>query len=276
MISNELIDEVIWTSQNGEYLDKFQIERILLDVLEKLEYLTKINFAGIYFNNKHYYNSENASTDMTNGIINMHLIDNYKYLDENRYKKHMSYLSCNLTLIYILLHELEHLREHYKLTANSFDKNLIKLSDIDFLYNKYMKANNLNSRNAYKNDQMFDEFYIKTWELNPSERIADIDSFVRVLNSINNYSNFKEKYKDEYMFVIDKLIKSYLLGYRESRIMSSSLIDFLKSFKMLNILNRDVIKSKMREDLSIEEKLRYGFPVYKREIKKFKRLIKEK
>ena len=274
MISNEIIDEVIWTSQNEEYLDKFQIERILLDVLEKLEDMTKISFAGIYFNDKHFISDENAYTDIENSTINIHLDVTCKELDEERNKNHLSYLSSNLTIIYIVLHELEHLREKHKLMISSFDKNLIKLSDMEFLYGRYLRLMNLN--NSEENELEFKKFYVKTWKLNPSERIADIDSFSRVLNSINNYPDFKRKYKGDYNYIADELIRSYLLGYRESKIISSPLVSFLKSFKMLSVLNSEVFQSKMSEYLSIEEKLRYGFPVYRREIIKFKRLVKEK
>lgn len=137
-----------------------------------------------------------------------------------------NYFDYNTTVLHILLHELEHVGQ-YKKCLESKNSDLEKgLFDTCFKANNYLEQiqkklhNNEINPNEYlliieqmKFYQMYSEIVNKEcYELLPTERQAEINSFKYLIELLKN--NYDEKYKDKFeMIKVNYLIRN-LMGYK--------------------------------------------------------------
>ena len=275
MISDELIEEIIYTSLKGKYLNKLQILKIACDVIEKLENSTKYNFSGIDFSITSWGDKAFAETSIEEGKINFDLNNIKIALMRDKYENYISYLSKNIYIISILFHEIEHLREPYKILTNPLDRKLLNYN-INYIYYEY---DLINPKCKVITNKKIMNFYLKNWDYVPAERIAEIDSKSRLFYSFKKYPGFTRF--NEYNYLIFELCNAELLGYNKEKNISSPLVKYMHLIKRTNVL-----KSISNIDLSKVDVpmvsdpfckiLRYGYPATKNEIEVFEEKFKAK
>jgi len=124
------------------------------------------------------------------------------------------------------------------------------------------------------------KFYTKFWEIFPDEKIAEADSSKILLDSINQYENFKLTNKKEYYFILNYYLNSLLNGYifikKENRY-NVPLKDYLNAVYAIDILEKtdSTIKEEINNlnNYTLEQRLKYGFPITKEDVKEVKQKI---
>ena len=236
MISNELLDEIIDISSKGKYIDKKILQRVFEEIFVDVDDYTKKNFNKLEFVNIDRKTETLGICYADEGIIQIDLIENYIY--ENR-QKNINMFIKNLKIINKLFHELEHLKQPYKITKNNFESELLKSSII-------------------YDEKLYDDLY----NCIPSEKIAFANSWKLLLNNLLNYPSFDSKYFDEYKFVNNEYIRNLKLGYIFDEFYEEynvPLFTYLKKTEQLDVLKkvgswRTASSSKKINNISIEKK----------------------
>ena len=264
MIESEIIEEIINTSLNQRFLSKKQIFKFAKKIIETLEDSTKNRFQEIYFGSNYWDDPEFATTDIKNGIINFNMDTVYSNFKE-RNRIIDSYLTCNLEILQLLLHEIQHLREPYKMMQNKLDNTLIGYGSIKYMQERYGKM--------YPNMPLdiFQKKYLRLYNFIPTERIAEIDSYKELFNSILNFPDFKEKNKIEFSIIKQAYIINNTGVYDRTL---SPLNYYFRKIKRYDLLDR--FDKEFIESLSLEDKLRAGLKTDKEDIKKFEKTINAK
>ena len=255
MISNQTLKEIIHISNQNKLLDKIMIRKIVKEVISNCDRDTRLKFRHVRFKESDEFC---AKANPWNKKFSISLKTTYK--EVNNYES-ISTLEKNLHILAIILHEAEHLKEIDKMRRNKVEGKLIRLSDYEI--DGYMD-NGLNYDIYYKD---------------PSEKIAFAMSYKNLIELLNNYPNFKEKYKKEYINIKSTYIEHLMYGYELKKNSSYNvpLIDFSSNIndKLVNkkvrlrlIRNRNILKMKK---MSLEEQFMYGLPVNKRKIKRLER-----
>lgn len=276
MISNELLEEVIYISSQGKFISKGLLLRIAINVIEKLDYVTKSKFQEVKFVDLDWDFGYAACTKSL-GLIEL---DYQKLINQEKEAKVFSCLYANLSIIQYLLHEIEHLNEYYKVTKNDLQSKLINISSSDFLEDRiydYFYNNGIDKDKIQDCvNESFQSFQEKYWQIIPLEKIADSDSYKNLLRSIKNYPNFINKYPNLYEKFVDEYLYTLKLGYKydeQKNKYSIPILLYISALKKFdtNIKLSDigyVLKesTKTTSKISLEEKLKYGFPTSKNEI----------
>lgn len=259
MISNELLEEIIFVSLKGNFIDKDILKKVFDENYKILDKKTQENFNGLFF--AEIKDNEFRGTCIPQqGII---VIDLLKIYEECN-KKEILMLKNNLCIVTTLLHELEHLKEPYKISKNNFESKLLKYSNIE-------------------NQKLYNNFY----NCIPCEKIAYSNFCKILLENIKKYPKFKEEYFDEYAFANNNYIKTTKLGYyyieSEERY-NIPLFEFLRGTNQFHKLSELFVVKQSSENsktsisrLDVNTKMKYGLPVTKKdieEINKQKILIK--
>lgn len=264
MISQELIDEIIYISLKKQYIDKELIERIVLDVIDNCDKYTQNLFNGLYFE-KTSSNITIAELDENNRIVGDYE-EMIRYGDLNEFQ---SYLERNLKIIGYFLHEIEHLKEDSKKRKVSFESNVITLGSCEYIYEKISRIATKKYYN-YKEietiiDKKYDRFYDKKWALVPAERIAEAKSRLYILRSLIQYPGYDKVFFEEYKNLTKYYINSLKMQYekRNYNPNNSPLFRFYKSLEADDELNYIIYTA---PKLSAEEKMMYGFPITPKDV----------
>lgn len=273
MISNELLEEIIDVSNKRKFISKGLLLRIAVNIIEQTNFITKSKFQEIRFVDMDW-DFAGAVCDKINGVIK---IDYEKIIN---YEKSLcsSYLNANLEIIQIVLHEIEHLDEFFKSKQNNFQSKLINISSSEFISNMYYDKSKTLYRNQEKRinytNKKFREFNEKNYEIIPIERIADIDSYKKLLNSLDNFPNFYNMYLKTYAFILKQYLNSLKSGYiydEEKDKYNVPLLDYLKVINYKDSLeNLDIYLKKSNEvsnKMSIEQRMKYGLSIKNQDIK---------
>lgn len=284
MISNEILEEIIEISKKGQYLSKGFIHRLYINLLEQCDPITKSKFQDFYF-------VENIFGGLENGAACMKIegITKYCYhaviLDVSE-TKHLPFLQANLYMVLYLVHELEHLKEHYKITKNNFESRLIQNSDGMFIKklieDKYLPIFLINRvRPIFIEkylEKKYQKFYLPVWNIFPDEKIAEVDAFKIIYDSLNNYPNFKEIYNEDYKFILKEYYKALLSGYKRykySKEFTVPLKKYLEEIKKIDkygILDPALEKELQNfNEYSSYEKMKYGLPITIEDIQEVKK-----
>ena len=275
MISLELLEEIILKSNKSIYIDKDLLERIITDVIEKEDYVTKKNFNGVVFkriNRKNVgccYNTDSKKIS----------IDYDKILKKNFWN---DCLINNLEIVQSMLHEIQHVKETSKLQTKNIESYLIRLSDLKVIEN--MSLNELKTIKRFVTESFFNklydkkykQIYIKLFDLIPGERIAEIDAYKYLLDSLLEYPNFKNEHHDamEYLYSIyfGKNLFCYKLNRKKFRIPLLEYIKYINYFSKdeQDLLYKKLIKRSDLESLSVEDKIKYGFETNFDEVTEFR------
>lgn len=255
MISNELLEEIISISLNGKFINKKILQKVFDEVFLGLDEYTKQNFNRFEITEIFSLNNTVAACNPKEGIIKFDIYESYYVESEN---KHLSMLSRNLNIINNLLHEMEHLKEPYKITKNNFEAKILKNS-IEVSHNKYK--------------DLYD--YI------PAEKIASADSWKKLLQNILYYPNFKQSFFEEYKFINNQYIKNLKLGYyfyESYEVYNIPLFYYLDKIGQNKILNevQDFWLNNI-DTINTNDKLKYGLPITKQDMRIVnKQIIKTK
>lgn len=276
MINNQLLEEILYISSENKFINKDMIEKIIDNIICSTDDLTKNKYNGVCFKNVDWSGNVVCSCTIT-GEINV----NYnKLLNE---LKNKSCLEANLLIIVILFHEIEHLKESSKIMEKNFEAFLLSYSKLDIFKNiaskKLRLIQNVSSEKIYikllENKQ--EKLYMKSYNLNPSERIATINSYKLLFESLKKYENFNKKYRSIFEYINKLYVEQYYMGYKikkHSNKINVPLIDYFDFIGMSNRLEQFDLNS---DDLNIETKMMYGLPIKLQETKKLnKQLILNK
>lgn len=275
-MKNELLEEIIYLSNNDKYITRDLIEKIIEDRVNQENKNVIDKFNGVIFGNTHWHGNVMCSCDVTDGNI---LVNYEKIIKEYQKIKKINLLEQNLRILSYLFHEVNHLKEESVIELLNFESLLLSYSGLDMFYpiveNKIKHIRYLTDDKLYKRilDRKIDELYLKIYDKIPAERFANIRSYKEVLESIYNYPNFKENYNKELKYINELYKDQYYLGYdnykKQDKYYTGPLLDYLKFIKMPDLLDDfgfycediKVFLNKSSKEFSIEERMLYGLPV---------------
>lgn len=269
MIDNELIENIISVSNKSQFIDKKLLYKIIINEIYNGDQITKNLFNDVEFCSIDW-DFALACCIKETGIIKIDydaIID--RYMNINILKKsHILYF--NLTIVQLALHEIEHLRECYKLSSSSLESSLIHIGCCETIYKKHeldlKELYNKDPKIALNNYRNFFETY---WNVIPSEKIAEADSCRTILNSINNFPDFSTKYLEIYKMLLKRYKQILLMGYSynsEKNILEFPLKSYLKAMDFENLMHFINLKIE-NEYILLEDKFKYGIQVLDNEVR---------
>ena len=284
MISNELLEEVIYTSLKNEYIGKELITRIILDSVSNMDEVTKKFLNDIEFCKIDLYGACALCNIETGNLkIDLLQIKNYEK-QQSRY----SMLSCNLEILQIIIHELKHLQSNYIMTLNNIESKLIEISNYDYIYKNCLEdAKKKTSGFIQVNKlakKLYSDYRYNNFEIIPDERLAEVGSFEILIEAICKYYNFKLNYTQEYKFLLKEykraLCSAY--SYREKYDnYSSTLIKYLISINRLDLLSYLGLNLKVSglnnlSGMDLTTKMKYGLPISSLEYNSLNKILTKK
>lgn len=290
MLSEQLLDEIIFESKKGKFISIDLIERIVYDIIGNVDEESKNRFSRIIINNTHnnknylclYYPYDGTILVYYKKIIS-------KFINDNTH----SILYFNLEIVRYLLHEIEHLMEPSRIkNEKSIESTLLYLSKGIFMdklaMDKLEILKKLQFNNLYEVLVLIlsKKYYEKIYDSIPAERLADIHSSKKLLESVKKYYNFDKSYPKEYYEIKLNNFNMYLIGYSFSSKSDISentpfidYINFIKCqqyFKKFDFYSNDEIKflNLCKEKFNVEQRMRLGLPIiYNEPDKLYKRIM---
>lgn len=280
MINQELLEEIMFKSSKKQYIDKSLIERVLIDVINNEDDITRQCFNGIVFKDI-MCKSILCHFSPSKGIITVDYKKLLSLFDSHSNELNKSHiLKNNIEILQFALHEVQHLKEKSKLSKDNIESILIDLSSTKIfkimsedrikIFKKILSEKTFNSIA----DKAYGKVYIKLYELIPGERIAQIDSYKLIVNSIRNFPEFENCYKKVFDDIFLQYFTQYFLGYkRKGDKFNIPVLEYLNKINCIDSVDKDLIYSKLSEkafsekNISAEEKMKYGFQVTSNEIK---------
>lgn len=266
MISNELLEEVIHISNKNKYISKELLLKIVLDAIDKLDSSAKSKFNDVIFS-KIGWNWSAAAWCNESGIMELNyrmIIRDCKHLGEG------NFLTSNLIALIYPLHEIQHMNENYKLTTNSLESELLKLGTLECIYSLLEKK-----YGSKRVDKKYEKFLSDCVDIMPIEKIAEVDAHRMLLKSLDNYPVFYSKYKDSYDYMIYEYFGALIMGYNDNY-SNMPVFDYLLRLQEIGykVKLEDVkLLSKLNNDTSIEDKLKYGVKVSEEEVESLRQKI---
>lgn len=265
MISEELLNEIVFVSSRRQLLDKRMILNLVTSIIDASDEKTKSIFNGIRFvGHRSLDLATFAEFNPDTGYVLMNM-DKMKSL-----KFDLSILSCNLQIVQTIMHEINHVREEYKKTLGGIEAFLINASD-NILANNDI-ANQIQKRyvDCKKKQDLLDclflKIYSEIYDFIPAERIAEISAYEDLISSLNNLDDFSFKYKQDFLLLKKNLFKSYARVYTNGIIPISEYFKLINQFDDLNNLsfystiNREFLENS-KKLFKLEDRFKYGLPI---------------
>lgn len=256
MISNEFLEEIIEISKQRKLIDQTFVCKFVEELISNADEITQNIFSYFGFcNNKDFLGKTNPDS----GVILLSLDECYK--NANMLKIPM--LEKNILILNTILHEFEHLKEYSKEKKNGIEGKLIYISNFA---NSYADS----KTNIYR-------YYI-----NPSEKIAEAQSWKELLKIVKQYPNFISNYEGTYNFINNMYINRLKQGYekKENGNYNIPIFDFLRLINRLSLANEifKLVPSEEKNNVgkfSLEKRFMYGFKINHEEMKELnkKKLI---
>ena len=267
MISNDLIEEVLYLSSKGKILDKKIILKIVSKLLSSLDDNTASKFNGVLFSDKKHIDKKSyAGFNKRDGKIIL-------YLDEINRRNFKTILDKNLIILESLMHEFKHLEEEYKLSKQDFESLIIAASNNEVIYDSLFHKNGLNIDKVLPNrikELLFIKYYFKIYNLIPTESIADIEANSNLLKSLDKYPKFSKAHTFEYDSLKERLFDSYFMGYKYSSdgyniplVDYFRIVDNVDTLKIFNFYGDSKLNfmNKARKIFKLEDRFKYGLPI---------------
>lgn len=259
-------------SLNNKYVDEYFFNILFNEFMN----LYKLNNTVKDFNiNNDNNNFAEATYNIDKKIItiNYFLLEDYiKDGKDNNYSNNNLYYFVNMKFLLAVMHELEHAKQLELLSTSKNDLTnlLIKygysFTILEFRNSIYTKLCNYQVNNLYE----------KTYNYNPIERMADINSLFQLLSIFNKEYNLSDRVFNYFMNEMYKIIPN---GYSKN-IFNNIISPTEVFFKMIN--NQNIWKNldfynfnrhKMLELVTnkhtLEERLTLGLPLSYDEIKNY-------
>ncbi len=287
MVGNDLIEKIIYKSNKNQYIDKNTIKEIIEHVISKSDKVTRDKFNGVNFKDSQLCYDACSVADVKQCQI---IVDYDKMTCGND----SSMLEANLDIVATLLHEISHLEEFNKIKRKDLEAILLNASDLVFFEN--LAISRLKKYRIFLSDSFYtnliirlqQKLYLKIYDKIPSERLADINAYRRLYESISSYHKFDELYQDAYYAVKYSLIEQYFSGYNKtlnkSNCCNVPLIDYFKFIKQEHLLEKFHFYSKdlnqflnnCSNEFTLEERMRFGLPITSDEIKDMSKTLFKK
>ena len=135
MISQELMDEIIYVSLKNQIISKELIEKIVIDIINNCDVVTQNLFNGLYFE-KIDWEFAIAALEPNSRIV----ADYDEILSLCEDSTHMTFLEKNLYILHYIFHEIEHLKEDSKIMKNDYESIILKYGSGKYIYNRYYNS----------------------------------------------------------------------------------------------------------------------------------------
>lgn len=233
------IYEIIYNKTiSNKILHYKDIENILeIEITNKClsEYIKTLKVNQESCNNLAYYSYQTKNITIYSYTIKKMILNierKFNNIDEVELK-----LYINLSILQVLLHEIEHANQRkiaYK--DNTLEALIIRLS------------------NMIDNDS-YDKFY----KYCPDERLAEIKSYQEICDIIKNAD---KKKKLIYTLIKRDELKSKIRGYYcKNNSINIPIVDFYKYVTGINQSTENESLNKLVEKYSLCERFKYGFPI---------------
>ncbi len=223
---------------NNKIIDFKDIEKILdLLIVEKSlnEYILNINIQPIRSNNLASYSNYSKKITIYTEMIDKMVKDiENNLLNVNGFE---TTLYKNLSILQILLHEVEHANQQkIAYNDNTLEALIIRLS--------------------YLVNYDYDE---KMYEYCPEERLAEIKSFEEI-NTLISYTN--NKLNSLPSIVKMEILKRNLKGYHyKDGFINVPIVDYFSFGKKKKLLDAFDLTGDALEKYTLNERFKYGFPI---------------
>ncbi len=194
--------------------------------------------------------------------------DNYDYL----FNEYEIIMYRNIYIAVLILHELEHASQEKQIIFGG-DEIETRLLKTCYLFKRiFSEFKNFCIMNTRGNINSCDflvfrqtpQLYTQFYNLDPSERLAQIDAYRNILAALNR---IKDKIPNLYEFQTALLVEQMLRGYNINCLCPTG--SFLKSVNRSDVWtsfgfydsDQDQLKSKVMEQFNLEKRLRLGLPI---------------
>ena len=242
---NDILKIIFDCSIKNKILNDSEIENIIIILIyqRKIDnFISNIYFDDVEINGLASYNMDDKKITIYNRIINKMIKNmNKNLLINNSFQK---YLFENLSILQIILHELEHVNQNNIICFdNSFEALIIRLSRLI--------------------DINIDE---QLYEICPTERLAEIKSYKEVINIV---LPIKEKILELEKLLNSELLKRKISGYHyQENIISYPLLTYFSKERKDYIINFIDLGSSNDLDYRFKYGLPISFDEYKYSLKK--------
>ena len=251
-MEEEILKIIYDYSVNRKYADQEFYDTILVSFL-------RYNKVKSYINNI-IINNNIADLGLYNYKRKTIIINNLEILNSSDDKIELlslrdidEYFLINIEAVITILHELEHVYQNMiidGLVTNLEDKLIyygLAFCNSRVLYNffgiKYTK-------------EELNYLYNMTYDYNPSERLADINSYEIIYNTINNENRINPRIKDLIRYEYESL---KLIGYKDiGNIIECPSYLYFKKMNKLNSINDISFKE---TEYQLEDRLRLGIEI---------------
>lgn len=299
MLSNEIIDEILFLSNRDKIIDENLIKKIVNVVINQADDITKKKYQGAWF-------VEISGDSIACVISGLDIIaidyEKIKKSIESYLKQGGDYFKSNLFVVQTLLHEIEHLKEEYKSSVSSdLERTIIKYGDIDNfkliatkdilrelgVVQTFTKLISKKGRNEL-NNKIFDllsERQDGAYDYDPCEKIAVLDSMKLLLESCYAYPNFVKDYNKLSQTLLEIYFSMFQIGYKEGVLgYNIPIVDFftiMGNTKYLSKIDTYSKDSKLFLDQSMAKydsltRLRLGLPAVEEDFLEVRKKIKSK
>ncbi len=293
MISNDVLGKILAETRDEHVLSKDLIEKILTKEMWNTSKLLDSNaLRTIVFK---------ALPGNTICCVNkQELCVDYDKILQFYQEKYFSIYEIQATLLHALFHEMEHVKQTYKLKFEGIDADLIRWSDFSYLREGFQQETKLHKicslkiftrmffhQLSYKEsyDTFVFDFYNKLYAIVPKEKIANVDALKLLKKSFENYPYHDSVWKKLYQELSTLLHKSFINGYSydyATNQVSVPLKEYLVAIHHSDGLkelpfyseNYQEFLERSEKAYNLELRMRYSLPIRPEEYSHVKRLTK--
>ncbi len=245
-IRKEFLQELVLKSTENKLIDK----EFIINFIESILYNHNVN---IKFKNISDAYAEYSLNEIS--IDYNKLVNRYKNFIR---KKEKNYFESNLEMLHIILHEMEHFYQDFKINYNNLE-GIILNYELKSLIKK-----------AISTEKTVNDVYNNTYNINPSERLADYYAAKYLFVAIEKNKHL-DKFNELYDISNNLLIDSMIRGYRkvDGKFLSIPFKEYmiktgceskLKNLSFYSYDNKKFYKL-VSCNMNLEERFKYGLIV---------------
>lgn len=178
----------------------------------------------------------------------------------------------NFKITQVILHELEHAYQYMQVDDNldnSIETKLIKASlELKLAMNRRILSGEISSSDFATYVLQYKELYRQLYTFNPTERLAQVNSFRAVVSSIGVIKDcVPSLYEFESASLNETMLNGYVEAYEEGCASPTQLYLFAsgqsKAWSELDFYddNTEKLENKLRSKYNLGERFKFGLPV---------------